>query len=114
MTALVSLNNQAFWTPPVPHSAMPRHIRSSEQSQNREATLPALGLDTCPSHDTVVISSDEDSDSDDTGDAEDDEAEMADYLLSIPEIIAKHGAERGRADTAGEQAQPTRQYLDRR
>ena len=56
----------------------------------------------------------EDSNSDDTGHAEDDEAEIADCLPSIPEIIAKHGTERGRADTAGEQVQPTRQYLDGR
>jgi hypothetical protein len=114
MTILISLNNQAFWTPPVPHSAKPRHERSSEQSQNQEATLPALGLNTPPSHDTVVISSDEESDADDTDDAEDDEADIADYLPSIPEIIAKQGAERGRADTAGEQAQPARAYLDGR
>ena len=83
-------------------SDLPRHKRSSEQSQNQEATFPALELNTYASHDTVVISSDEDSDSDDTGNAEDNEAEMADYLPSIPEIIAKHGVERSRADTVGE------------
>ena len=103
MTTLISLNNQAFWTPPVPHSAKPRHERSSEQSQNQEATLSALGLNTYPSHDTVVISSDEESDADDADYVEDDEADMADYLPSIPEIIAKLGAERGCTDTAGEQ-----------
>jgi hypothetical protein len=61
-----------------------------------------------------VISSDEDSDSDDIDDAEDNDARMADYLPSIPEIIAKLGAGRGRADTAGKQAQPTRMHLNGR
>jgi hypothetical protein len=112
MATLISLNNQSFWTPPEPHSAKPRHKHSPVQSQNQDATLPANGLDTCLSRDTVVILSDEDSDSDDTGDAQDDEAGMADYLPSIPEIIAKLEAERGRADTAGKQARPTPMHLD--
>jgi hypothetical protein len=58
----------------------------------------------------IVISSDEESDAGDT----DDEADMADYLPSIPEIIARQEVERGRADTAGEQALRARAYLDRR
>jgi hypothetical protein len=109
MTTLTFLNNQAFWTPLVPHSAKPRHGRSLEQSQTQEATLSALESNTSPSHDTVVISSDEESDA---GDAEDDEADMADYLLSIPEIIAKQDAERSRAATAGEKAQPAWAYYN--
>lgn len=110
MTTLISLNNQAFWTPPVPHLAKPRYERSSEQGQNQETTLPALGLNPSPSHDMIVISSDEESDADNTND----EADMANYLPSISEIIARQEVERGCADTAGEQALLARAYLDGR
>lgn len=111
MTTLVSLNNQAFWTPPVPHSALPRHGRSLEQSQTQEDTLLALESNTSPSHNTVVISSDKESDA---SGAEDDRADMADYLPSIPEIIAKQDAERGRADTAGKKAKSAWAYINGR
>jgi hypothetical protein len=82
----------------------------------------------------VVISSDEESDTLDELDSYDEldshdefdfgeesiahdtnhEADRADYPPFGPEIMAKQGAERGRADSAGEQAQPAWAYLDGR
>lgn len=61
-----------------------------------------------------MISPDEESDADDTDYAEDDEADMADHLPSIPDIIAKQGVDDGRADTTGKQAQSARAYFDGR
>ena len=74
MTTLISLNNQAFWTPPICHSAKPQQEHSSEHGQ--------IQLNPSPSHDTIVISDEE-------SDAGGDVADLADYLPSIPEIIAR-------------------------
>lgn len=94
MAALISLDNQAFWKPSAPQPANPRHAGFSEllTSQSQGATLPALDQSTSPSHDAVLISSDEESDSHDVEDADDDKSDMADYLPSLAEIMSKTAA----------------------
>jgi hypothetical protein len=104
MASLISLNSQAFWTPPAPHSAKPRHERQSGQIQNPESTLLALDQNVSPSHDLIVISSDGESD---FNDAEDDEADMVDDLPTIADIISKiEESEPSRVNTASEQSPP--------
>jgi hypothetical protein len=104
MASLISLNSQAFWTPPAPHSAKPRHERPLGQIQNPKSTLQALDQNTSPSYDPIMISSDEESD---FNDAEDNEADTVDDLPTIADIISKiEESEPSRVDTAGEYNRP--------
>jgi hypothetical protein len=104
MTSLISLYSQAFWAPPLPHSAKPRLERPLGQIQNPKSTLQALDQNTSPSHDPIVISSDEESD---FNDAEDDEADMVDDLPTMADIISKiEESEPCRVDNPSEQSPP--------
>jgi hypothetical protein len=104
MTSLISLNSQAFWMPPAPHSAKLRHERLSGQIQSQEPTLQALDQNTSPSHDPIMISSDEESD---FNNAEDEETDMVDGLPTIADLISKiEESEPSRIDNPSEQSPP--------